>query len=201
MRNIIFMVLSLLLLAGCSTTFLNLNKSGDLHLGFGNETYLLSDKIIEKNSLNFKDLFVNQYKLQDASGRVLFYEDARTALNFEFNVGGLYSVMSIFDDAKEYEEFYSKNNLRLVQIKLKNREYVNVLIQESDSQIYSFVYGFCNEEFSEIAQILKVYDRELPKLKYEAVVFSSSSKPLTNWNDKMVYFTPLIVPLRSMGRL
>ncbi|MEA2029532.1 MAG: DUF933 domain-containing protein, partial [Campylobacterota bacterium] len=45
--------------------------------------------------------------------------------------------------------------------------------------------------------ILKVYDRELPKLKYEAVVFSSSSKPLTNWNDKMVYFTPLIVPRKG----
>ena len=49
--------------------------------------------------------------------------------------------------------------------------------------------------------MVKVDERVLPKLKYEAVVFSSSSKPLTNWNDKMVYFTPLIVPLRSMGRL
>ncbi|MCD6433366.1 MAG: hypothetical protein J7L21_04930 [Sulfurimonas sp.] len=201
MKNILFTLFVSLFFMACSTTSLKLGSDAKLNLNFSSETYLLSDKVLDRRGLNFKDLYVNQYKLQNSNARVLFYEDARTALNFEFNVGGLYSVMSIFDDVKEYEEFYTRNNLRLVQIKLKDKNYVNVLIQESDSQIYSFVYGFSNEEFTKIAQMVKVDERVLPKLKYEAVVFSSSSKPLTNWNDKMVYFTPLIVPLRSMGRL
>ena len=46
--------------------------------------------------LNFKDLFVEQYKLENQKGNVLFYEDARTTLDFEFNFGALYTVMYIF---------------------------------------------------------------------------------------------------------
>ncbi len=199
MKNLILILLGMFILAGCSTSSLKLNKADELVLNYSSETVVLTNKVIDSKMLNFKDLFVTIYKLQDEDGRVLFYEDARTALNFEFRYGGLYSVMYIFDNRKNYDEIYRRNNLRLVQFRLKNFKYLNVLIQASDSQIYSFVYGFSNEEFLKIAQEVKLKeDDKLGELKHEGVVFDATSKPLSNWNDKMVYFTPLITPLRGI---
>jgi len=162
---------------------------------------LLSNTVVDTKSLNYKDLFINIYKLKDSNGRVLFYEDAKTELNFEFNFSELYTVMYVFDDAQEYEEVYKRNNLSFVQIKLKDKRYLNVIIQASDTQEYSFVYGFSNEEFLKLAKsvVLKDDKKDLV-LKYKGVVFDANAKSLSEWNDKLVYFTPLITPLRVMGR-
>ena len=185
---------------GCTTSSLKLNKKEELLFKYNSESFLLTNSVVEHQLLNYKDLFVKQYKLKDENGRVLFYEDAKTALNFEFNFGGLYTVMYIFNNAKEYEEVYRKNNLTLVQLKLKNSQYVNVLIQASDTQVISYVYGFSNYEFLKLArELAKDSDKEIKQLKYQGDSLSDSQAPLTNWNDKMVYFTPLITPLRVMG--
>ena len=199
MKNLILILLSMFIIGGCSTGSLKLNKAEELLLNYNSEI-MLTSKVVNSKLLNFKDLFVTIYKLQDEDGRVLFYEEASTALNFEFRYGGLYSAMYIFNDVREYYEVYKQNNLRLVQFKLKNSKYLNVLIQASDSQLYSYVYGFSNEEFLKIAKSIKVKeDNKLGELKHEGVVFDKGSKPLSDWNDTMVYFTPLITPLREMG--
>jgi len=200
MKQLLLFLFIGIFFVGCTTSSLKLNKKEELLFNYDKESFLLSNSIVESKLLNYKDLFVEQYKLKNESGRVLFYEDARTALNFEFNFGGLYTVMYVFNDAQEYEEVYRKNNLRLVQLKLKNSEYVNVLIQASDTQIISYVYGFSNHEFLKLArELAKDSDEEIKQLKYQGVSLSKSQAPLTNWNDKLVYFTPLITPLRVMG--
>ena len=108
--------------------------------------------------------------------------------------------MYVFNDAREYEEVYRKNNLRLVQLKLKDRSYVNILIQASDTQVISYVYGFSNYEFIKLAKELSAdSDIEIKRLKYQGLSLTLSQAPVTNWNDKLVYFTPLITPLRMMG--
>ena len=138
--------------------------------------------------------------MENQEGRILFYEEARTELNYEFNFGGLYTVMYIFDDAQKYEEVYRKNNLRMVQIELKDKTRVNVLIQASDTQIISYVYGFSNHEFIKLARELAIdSDTEVKQLTYQGITLTKSQKPVTNWNDKIVYFAPLITPLRMMG--
>ena len=201
MKNIILILFVAFVFVGCSTSSLKLSKSYELVLNYSSKNILLSNKQLDSKSLNFKDLFVDIYKMQDESGRVLFYENAHTAIDFEFNFGGLYSVMYIFDDSKKYEEVYRRNNLRLVQLKLKNGEYLNVLIQASDSQVYSYVYGFSNKEFMKIAHSIKLKeDEKIQELKFKAITLNSSYSALSNWNDKMVFFTPLIIPLRTMGR-
>ena len=200
MKNLILFFLSIFILAGCSTSSLKLNKADELVLNYSSESQLLTNKVMGSKMLNFKDLFVTIYKLQNEDGRVLFYEDARTALNFEFRYGGLYSVMYIFNNRKNYDLVYKRNNLKMVQFRLKDSKYLNVLIQASDSQVYSFVYGFSNEEFLKIANEIKLKESDkLGELKHEGVVFDTESKPLSDWNDKMVYFTPLITPLRTLG--
>ena len=200
MKKIIFTILLAFLFVGCSTSSLKLEKGGVLNLNYDSSVYLIGSEVLHKNLLNFKDLYVHQYKLKSAAGEVLFYEDARTALNFEFNFGGLYTVLYIFDDASEYEELCQRNNLRMVQIKLKDGSYVNVIIQASDTQEYSYVYGFSNKEFMKIYETLRAKDSERKTLKYEGIVFDNRSKNITNWNDNLVYFVPLITPLRVMGR-
>ena len=201
MKKIIIMVLLVFLFGGCSTSSLKLDKSGDLNLNYDSQSYLVGSKILEEASLNFKDLYINRYKLKNDDGRVLFYEYARTSLNFEFNFGGLYTVLYIFDNAQKYEQLCKRNNLRMVQIKLKDNNYVNVIIQASDTQEYSYVYGFSNKEFMKIYNTIKNEDsKKSISLKYKGVTFSKDSKSITNWNDHLVYFTPLITPLRVTGR-
>ena len=200
MKRIILFLLIGVLFIGCTNSSLALNKKEELVFNYNSNEFLLTNKIIDYKYLNYKDLFVKQYKLKNEDGRVLFYEDARTELNFEFNFSALYTVMYIFDDAQKYEEVYRKNNLRLIQLKLKNKKNVNVLIQASDTQIISYVYGFSNDEFIKLArELAKESSEEVRELQYQGITLNKSQKSLTNWNDKMVYFTPLITPLRMMG--
>lgn len=200
MKNIILIFLTLFILTGCSTSSLELNKDKELILKYSSSDLLLTNKVIDSSFLNFKDLFVTIYKLENENSRVLFYEDARTSLNFEFRYGGLYTLMYIFDDRQHYDVIYERNNLKLVQFRLKDKRYLNVVIQASDSQIYSYVYGFSNKEFMEIANKIKLQDSdEIKELEHEGILFDSSSKSISNWNDNLVFFTPLITPLRAMG--
>lgn len=184
--------------SGCLSSSLKLDKNDNLVLKYNSKNLELANSVKERKSLNFKDLFVTIYKLQNKQGRILFYEEAQTDESFEFNYGGLYTLMYVFDDRLEYEEVYKRNNLRLVQLKLKNSSYLNVMIQDGDTQSYTFSYGFSNKEFLSIAKKIKVKEEEkIKKLKYEAITFSESSKPLSNWNDILIFFTPLIVPFRG----
>ncbi len=200
MKNLILVILILLASIGCSVSSLNFHKGEELVFKYNSKEFLLSNKVDEHKFLNYKDLFVNQYKLEDTKGRVLFYEKVETALDFEFKSSALYTVMYIFNDTKEYEEVYHKNNLRLVQLKLKDKRGVNVLIQASDTQVISYVYGFSNYEFIKLAKQLGAdSDVEIKELKYQGVLFNTAESSVTNWNDKMVYLTPLITPIRVMG--
>jgi hypothetical protein len=47
---------------------------------------------------------------------------------------------------------------------------------------------------------IKVKDSDtIEELEHEGLVFKNSSKALSNWNDRLVFFTPLIAPLRTMS--
>ena len=200
MKKVILFVLLGILFIGCTTSSLELNKKEELLFSYDTQSFLLSSSILEHNSLNYKDLFIEQYKLEDENGRVLFYEEAETELDFEFNFGGLYTVMYIFSDAREYTELYKENNLRLVQLKLKDNRSVNILIQANDTQFISYVYGFSNDEFMKLAKQLSLEsNREIKRLKHQGIIVSKAQEPVTNWNAQMVFFTPLITPLRVMG--
>jgi len=200
MKNFIILLLLGTLFIGCTHSSLKLNKKEELTFNYNSSQFLLSNSIVEHTSLNYKDLFVEQYKLENQEGRVLFYEEARTELNYEFNFSGLYTVLYIFDNAQEYEEIYRRNNLRLLQIKLKDNSSVNVLLQASDTQIISYVYGFSNDEFLQLAaKLAENPDEEVKQAKYQGITLNKSQKPVTNWNDKLVYFAPLITPARFMG--
>ena len=202
MKNFILSIFILFLFSGCSTSSLEIDKNNDLMLKYSSSDIRLTNKILDTKLLNFKDLFVTIYKLQGENNKILFYEDARTALNFEFNFGGLYSVMYIFDNSQKFYELYQRNNLRLVQIKLKDSGYLNVMIQSSSVGIYSYVYGFSNKEFIDIANRVKLKESDvLGVLEHEGITFTHNSKAMSNWNDLMVYFTPLIIPVRELGRL
>ena len=179
---------------------MKLNKAGKLVLKYDSSALLLSNKLIDSSFLNYKDMSVTIYKLKNKDGRIIVYEDVVTELNFEFTYSELYTLMYIFDNIQNYDVIYTRNNLKLVQILLKNKKYLNVIIQASDSQKYSYAYGFSNKEFMEIANKTKVKeDDKIQVLKHEGMVLNNLSKPLSNWNDFLIFFSPIITPLRTMG--
>ncbi len=200
MRSFILSFFALFIFSGCFTSSLSLSKEKELVLKYGTEYLHLSNEVVSLELLNFKDLYVNRYKLKDEKGETLFYETAKTDMKFEFNFGGLYTVMYVFDNSQKYESVYENNNLYLAQIKLKNASYINVIIQSSDSQNYSFAYGFSNTEFLKIANtLIEDENLKLKKLKQDTTTFHPSDKPASNWSDEVVFFTPLIAPYRALN--
>lgn len=204
MKKIILVICTVLFLSGCQTSSLGINKSEELVLKYNVDKLKLSSDAKIVKSLNFKDLFVDQYILKDEHGRVLFYEDARTDMNYEFNFKDLHTLLLIFGDINRYEMVYHRNNLTFVQLFLKNNTRVNVILQANSDQIISYVYGFSNHEFIKLAKEINVDSKEkveVKRLKLQSQTLVESQEPLTQWNDKMVFFAPLITPVRGMGRL
>ena len=199
MKNIIIMLLILLTFSACTTSSLSLNKDKTLHLKYNDEQCIIAQDTFKTDGLNFKDLMVWQYTMIGTEGNTLFGEYAETDLMFEFRHSELSTVMYVFDESDKYEIVYKRNNLTLAQIQMKNKKYVNVLIQANNPQDYYFVYGFSNEEFMKIATTVKVKNTEILAPKFEAIVFDKNDKAQTNWNDMLVYFKPLISPLRGIG--
>ncbi|EQB40502.1 hypothetical protein M947_01505 [Sulfurimonas hongkongensis] len=200
MRSFILSLFTLFIFNGCFTSSLSLKNENELVLKHDESELILSNEIVSSELLNFKDLYVSRYKLQDKNTRTLFYEVANTNMNFEFNYGGLYTVMYVFDNSQKYESVCEKNNLYLVQIKLKDASYLNVIIQASDSQLYTFTYGFSNEEFLKIANgLIEEENLKIKELKYDAITFNPSDSPASNWSDVIVFFTPLITPYRALN--
>ncbi|MDQ7044566.1 MAG: hypothetical protein Q9M32_01440 [Sulfurimonas sp.] len=198
MKNIIIMLLIALAFNACNTSSLSLSETGDVKLHYNDETRIIAHDVTKENILSFSDLYIHQYKLIGKDGNVLFGEYAETDLMFQFSKSELDTLMYIFDDSSAYEMVYKVNNLQFVQIQLKDKTYVNVLIQANNPQDYYSVYGFSNESFMEIAMHVRVKDTKVVAPKFKAIIFNQDSRPQTNWNDKLVYFTPLIEPVRGM---
>jgi len=198
MKNIIILFLISLLFIGCSSASLGLDKQDNLNLKYDDKNHLLTKDIVREEFLDFKDLSIQQYRGIVKGESIIFYEKAWTDMSFEFNFNGLPTVMYIFDDSRKYEKVYVRNNLTLVQIQLKDKNYVNVIIQDNNTQTYAYAYGFSNEEFLKIAELIKLEDTEIVVPKYQAVTFDLNSKPQTSWNPLLIYFTPLITPLREL---
>ena len=195
-------ILTIIFFSGCQTSSLEVNKNRELVLKYNVGELKLSNKVTAIKSLNYKDLFVEQYTLKDEYNRVLFYEDAKTALEYEFNFNDLNTLLLIFGDINQYEIVYRRNNLTFVQLVLKDDTRLNVLLQASSSQIISYVYGFSNYEFIKMAKEINTDSKgEVKRVKLQAQTIIDEHYPLTKWNDKMVYFAPLITPIRSMGKL
>ena len=198
MKNIILLLLLALVFNACSTSSLSLSKDSTLNLEYGKEKCTLGKHTKKTNTLNFKDLYVYQYTVIGNEGNRLFGEYGETDLSFQFSKSELSTVMYVFDDSRRYELVYRRNNLTLAQVQMKDKKYVNVLIQANNPQDYYFVYGFSNAEFFKIANTVRLKDTEVIKPPQEAVTFDEDAKSQTNWNDPLVYFTPLIEPVRGM---
>lgn len=200
MRSFVLSLLVIFSFSGCFTSSLGLNQKKELVLKYDTSEMLLSSTIVNSELLNFKDLYISRYKLQDKNGRTLFYEVAKTDMKFEFNYGGLYTVMYVFDNSQKYESVYEKNNLYLAQIELKDASYLNVIIQTSNSQTYTFAYGFSNIEFLKITNsLMQKESLQIKELKHEAITFAPSDKPISSWSDEIVFFVPLITPYRALN--
>ncbi len=196
MKNFIIIAFLTLFFVGCSTTSLDLSQNNKLVIQKSNISYTVDTQKIDDNFLYFKDLFIEQYKLENQKNQILFYENIYTTTDYEFNFSELYTVMYSFD-VKEYEEIYSSNNLNFFQLKLKNKSYINIIIFSNETQNISYAYGFSNKDFLKIIQKVKSKeDKELLVLKYNGIVFDLLSKPLSRWDDYLIYFTPLITPVR-----
>ena len=202
MKKIILMILAIIFISGCATSSLKVNKKDELVIKYDVKELILNFKLTNSDTLHDKNIIIVQNRLQDEYGRVLFYEDVETDSSYEFNFNELYSLLYIFGEIKKYERVYTRNNLSFFQLLLPNDKRINVMVQASSSQRISFVYGFSNYEFIKLAKKIKGdSEGEFKRLKYQARTLTMQEKPLTKWSTELIYFTPLITPLRGLGKL
>ena len=201
MKNIILILFITILISGCGNSTLKINKKDELLIQNNLNELIVSSKVTKTETLNYKNISVIQNRLQDEYGRVLFYEDVKTASNYKFNFEEQNSVVNIFASMKKHEKVYTKDNLSFIQLVLANDKRINIMLQKNSTQGISFVYGFSNYEFIKLAKKIKAdSEGELKRLRYQGYTFTAQDRPLTKWSSDVINTTSLIQPLLGLGK-
>jgi len=187
-------VLLLMLLSGCSTSTLVLNNNDEVVLTYNDKSIEAAGKTLKKNQFVFSTIIIDQNVLQFKDKSLLVYESTTVDLNYMYKYATQTSVEMIFD-AKKIKTIYRRNNLYFFQMMLKNGKVLNAMVQQSNDQTLSMVYGFSNIQFRKILGQVEGSETKLSKLKTENIETFNDLKSAvkSEWNMKMINIDSLIV--------
>jgi len=192
MKNLILPILIALFLSACAPSTLTVNPDEELVLEHDSKSYVFSNKVEESKLLSFVYIDVEQKRVVTPSGEVLFYENFLVDHEYEFKYGSIATLKFIFDVNKT-NIIYKTGNLLLIQLKINDNEYINLMAETSGIQVLSYVYGFSNKELLAITKELKIDD-----YKMKDVV--PLKNILTDWTQQGLILQPLIEPLFGSRR-
>ncbi len=187
MKNLILPIIIALFLSACAPSTLKVNSNEELVLEHDSKSYVFSNKVEESKLLSFVYIDVEQKRVVTPSGEVLFYENFLVDHEYEFKYGSIATLKFIFDVNKT-NIIYKTGNLLLIQLKINDNEYINLMAETSGIQVLSYVYGFSNKELEAITKELKIDD-------YEMKDVVPVKNILTDWTQQGLILQPLIEPL------
>ncbi len=187
-------VVLLMLLSGCSTSTLVLNNNDEVVLTYNDKSIEAAGKTLKKNQFVFSTIIIDQNVLQFKDKSLLVYESTTVDLNYMYKYATQTSVEMIFD-AKKIKTIYRRNNLYFFQLILKNGKVLNAMVQQSNDQTLSMVYGFSNMQFRKILGQVEGSETTFSKLKTENIEIFNDPKSAvkSEWNMKMINIDSLIV--------
>jgi len=198
-KTYIFSILSIVFLSGCATSSLKVSDNNELLLSHDNIVTMIGTKVLSRDSEWYERLDIYKSRVQNDKG-LLLYEDVIVDIDWEFKDGPVVTIGDIFDSYGS-SILYMNSNLVLLQVKVSKTQYVNMLVEKSDNQEISYVYGFGNDEFLKLANTVKSDTKlVLGKLKHEGIVFSNDIEPLSTWSVRMLLLQPLLQPVMRYGR-
>ncbi len=190
----LFSMALLILLSACSTSTLVLNDNDEVVLTYNEKSIEAEGKTLKKNQLVFSTVVIDQNVLQFKDKSLLVYESTDVDLMYMYKNATQTSVEMIFDAAK-INTIYRRNNLYFFQMILKNGKVLNAMVQQSNDQTLSMVYGFSVEQFKKILGQIEGSETMFSKLKTENIETFNDPKNAvrSKWDMKMINIDSLIV--------
>lgn len=192
MKKFVFFIFLALFLTACERSLVSLNKNNELIVEHNDRTYVISDTVVEKESLYFKDTNVNRFVVTDVSNKRLFYEELSADEGYEVSSATVSILKQIFG-VNSVNIVYSSSNLLLIQLE-QEYDYINLIAQTGDVEILRYVYGFNNDEFFKIADSVGIIVSAL-KVK-NTFIYQTY---LTKWNQVDLTLNPVVQTRAGWG--
>ncbi len=187
-------VATLLLLSACSVSTLVLNDNQEVVLNYDEKSIEAKGKSLKESKLIFSTIAIKQNVLQFKDQSLLVFESTNVDVLYMYNFATQRSIELIFD-ARKIKTVYRRNNLYFFQITLKNDKVLNALVQQSDDQTLSMIYGFSAAQFSKILSQVEGSEKLLATLQTEniEILNDASTAVRSQWGTKLIAIDSLIV--------
>jgi len=191
-------VSSVVLLTGCATPNLSYNNE-QLNLQVKNEHLQIHGTQLKQERENFSTLFLTQDLLRLDDGSLVMYEYAETDIQYQFDPTTTRSLGIIFD-ARSVNKVYENSFLFAYQVVLQDNRVLNMIVSQAYDQELIMLYGMST---SKLNAMLRDLDSDASLAYYKnSIDLSLERNPLmSRWTTYKVHITPLVVPLRRIGRL
>ena len=192
----------LLLLSGCATSSLTMPDKKTILISTDKQNIVIDGTVEKSSRVNMNNIaFVYQSLFRQADGTFIVYETVDLSSNYRYNYA-TQRTMDIVFEAKSISTIYMYQYLTFLQIETKNRELLNVLVDQSHEQYMTFAYGFSSEKFKEMIETINMSSKtESGALREEVMTFKDPDKAiLSQWNTKMLVLDHIFVPIGRMMR-
>ena len=179
MKNILILMVVL------ATIFLINNHYKRSSLNFKDNKIILKVKektinfdyiLVGSKPLIFSNINILQDQLVSQNGNRVYFETARTDALYEFNQQTESIVKTVFN-VNTLNVLCSINGLRAIQITLKDREIINLFVDDNDMTELKLFYGLPTKVFAKtIEQLQGVESKELERASALELL-----EPMTKW--------------------
>ena len=181
-----------LFFSGCSKkSSMDIDENSRLVLKTStSKEFVLATVVEDIDTLHVESVTVEQKAMKSSSEELLFYEKIEIDSDSIFNQSSKESIRYIFN-AKELEILYMYKDIMVLQLRLKDKIYINILAESSNETVLHVVYGFSN---TECKKMIKLIDSDVNEgsesLTYEAKSFTKNRDIKSDWSDKKLLLEP-----------
>ena len=184
MKNLILLLIVTIFFSACSESSLEMGADNELVLKNSSQTYTISKTFLSAEHITLFNLDVKKIRVADSFSKPLFYEKVTTHNDYELKYPSLETLQKIFN-VSSVNVVHQTSSLLFVQLE-KEKHYINLIAETSSMGELSYVYGFSNREFYELASAMNiVVDRLQVKNFQRANMFESQ------WMRKELILDPL----------
>jgi len=167
MKNLILLLIVTIFFSACSDSSLDIEEDAKLILKHNSKSYTLAQSVLDTESIALFNLDVKRVRVADSFSKTLFYEKVTTHNDYEFKYPSVETIQKIFK-VKHLNVVYRSSSLLLVQLE-REKYYINLIAETSSMHELSYVYGFNNREFFEVADTLGINANTLKMKNFQNI--------------------------------
>jgi len=184
MKNLILLLIVTIFFSACSEGSLDMGADNELVLKNSSQAYTISKTFLGAESFALFNLDVQRVRVADSFSKPLFYEKVTTHNDYELKYQSLETLQKIFN-VSSLNVVYKSSSLLFVQLE-KEKYYINLIAETSSMTELSYVYGFSNREYYEVASAMKIVVDRL-----QVKNFQRTNRFESQWMQKKLILEPL----------